>query len=159
MGKKKNRKTGKQPRKPTPTRKAPAPKAPARKVQLRTPARTPAPTPIPAAKVKKEFPERVPFWARFKPSKNRTTLVIDRERVPIKKTKRTEEGFVHREATHSARDDYELISPNPDKTDSGAMYLKRPTKKPVRMFEAHNKDMEVPAHLQKLYEKNNKKKK
>ena len=48
---------------------------------------------------KKEFPNEFPFWARMKINKHRTSLVIDEEMVINKKTKKLEDGFVHREAT------------------------------------------------------------
>ena len=99
---------------------------------------------------KKEFPKEFPFWARFKPNKKRTTLVIDEELVLNKKNNKLEEDFVHREATHSYRKDYEEIFPNPDKDDSEPMFLKRPTKKPKRMFEPHNKNLFMPKSLKAM---------
>lgn len=110
------------------------------------------------SKNKKEFPTKFPFWARFKPSKKRTTLVIDETKVIEKKSKKEVDGFVHREATHSYRKDYEIIEPNPDTTDNDPMYLKRPSKKPKRMFEPHNKNLDMPKHLEEKYSKNNSKK-
>lgn len=104
---------------------------------------------------KKEFPKTFPFWARFKPNKKRTTLVIDEDNYVDKKHNKMEPGFVHREATHSFRKDYEKIFPNPDPTDEEPMYLKRPTKKPKRMFEAHNKNLNMPKFLKDRYNKNN----
>ncbi|MCL2556798.1 MAG: hypothetical protein FWE03_07295 [Firmicutes bacterium] len=106
----------------------------------------------------KDFPKKFPFWARFKPNKKRTTLVIDEELVFDKKTKKQEEGFVHREATHSEGKGYEKIYPNPDKDDPLPMHLKRAAKKPKRLFEPHNKDLEMPDCLKDKYSKNNKKK-
>ena len=106
---------------------------------------------------KKEFPKEFPFWARLKISKNRTTLVIDEDKAYNKKTKKYEDGFVDREATHSYRKDYEEIKPNPDRTDNRPMYLRRPSKKPKRMFEPHNKDLTMPKYLKDRYSKNNKK--
>lgn len=106
---------------------------------------------------KKTFPDKFPFWARLKISKKRTTLVIDEEDIIDKKTKRKESGFVHREATHTNKKDYEEIKPNPDKTDKKPMYLKRPSKMPKRMFEPHNKDLDMPKHLRERYDKNNQK--
>lgn len=106
---------------------------------------------------KKEFPKTFPFWARLKISKKRTTLVIDEERIVDKKSKKLEDGFVHREATHTYKKDFEKINPNPDKTDSKPMYLKRPTKLPKRLFEPHNKDLDMPQNLKDRYGKNNKK--
>ena len=106
---------------------------------------------------KKEFPKRFPFWARLKISKNRTTLVIDEEHFIDKKSKKEEDGYVHREATHTKKKDYEEIKPNPDKFDKSPMYLKRPSKLPKRMFAPHNKDLEMPKHLKEKYDKNNRK--
>lgn len=68
------------------------------------------------------FTENYPFWARFRKNKNRTTLVIDDEDY-VDKKKKTEPGFVHREATHTYRKDYEKIDPNPDVNDKEPMYL------------------------------------
>lgn len=103
----------------------------------------------------KRFTESYPFWARFKKNKNRTTLIIDDEDYVDKKTKKIEPGFVHREATHTKKKDYEEITPNPDKDDKTPMYLRRPAKKPQRMFEPHNKKLDVPKHLKERYDKNN----
>lgn len=100
---------------------------------------------------------KFPFWARLKISKKRTTLVIDEEKYLDKKTNKIEDGYVNREATHTYRKDYECIEPNPDRNDSEPMYLKRPSKKPKRMFELHNKNLDMPEHLKSKYEKNNKK--
>lgn len=105
---------------------------------------------------KKSFPNMFPFWARLKISKKRTTLVIDEEIFKDKKTNKEEDGFVHREATHSFRKDYEKIDPNPDRDDSEPMYLKRPTKLPKRLFEPHNKNLDMPEHLKSKYKNNNK---
>ncbi len=106
----------------------------------------------------KSFPKRFPFWARFKKNKNRTTLVVDEDKVYDKKKKKEVDGFVHREATHSFKKDYERISPNPDKSDNRDMYLKRPTKHPKDNFGLHNKNLDMPDYLRKRYKKNNKKK-
>ena len=106
---------------------------------------------------KNEFPNEFPFWARLKIGKKRTTLVIDEEKVINKKTKKIEDGFVDREAIHSFRKDYERIYPNPDTSDKEPMYLKRPTKKPKRLFEPHNKNLVMPDFLKERYSKNNKK--
>lgn len=106
---------------------------------------------------KEIFPKTFPFWARLKIGKKRTTLVIDEDKAFNKKTKKFEDGFVDREATHSYRKDYEEISPNPDPDDSEPMYLKRPTKKPKRLFEPHNKNLNMPQNLKDRYEKNNRK--
>lgn len=112
----------------------------------------------------KEFPNKFPFWARFKPNKNRTTLVIDEEQVKRKNSDTVDDCFVHREAIHCNDDnkyvlsgDYEKIYPNPDRSDSSPMYLKRPHKHPKRMFAPHNKSLIMPEHLQQRYEKNNSK--
>ena len=96
---------------------------------------------------KKEFPKDFPFWARFKLNKKRTTLVIDEDIVLNKKRNKIEDAFVHREATHSYKKDFEKIYPNPDKTDKEPMYLKRPRKHPKRMFEAHNKKLDMSKYL------------
>lgn len=77
--------------------------------------------------------------------------------VKRKNADKYDDCFVHREATHSARKDYEKIFPNPDKADKEPMYLKRPTKKPKKLFELHNKDLSMPKHLIDRYDKNNKK--
>lgn len=106
-------------------------------------------------KEKKEFPKQFPFWARLKIDKKRTALIIDEDMAFNKRTKKFEDGFVNREATHSYRKDYEEITPNPDPDDSEPMYLKRPTKKPKRMFEPHNKNLNMPKHLKDRYDKNN----
>jgi hypothetical protein len=79
-------------------------------------------------KDKKSFPSKFPFWARLKIDKQRTTLVIDEEQVLNKKTKKQEDGFVHREVIHTLKKEYEKITPNPDRTDPKPMYLKRPAK-------------------------------
>lgn len=103
------------------------------------------------------FPKKFPFWARLRIGKKRTTLVIDEEKVVNKKTKKIEDGFVDREATHTYRKDFEEIFPNPDKSDKRPMYLKRPTKKPKRLFEPHNKKLTMPKCLIDKYDKNNRK--
>jgi len=103
----------------------------------------------------KEFPNEFPFWARLKVGKKRTTLVIDKEKVINKQTKKLEDGFVNREATHTFRKDFEKIFPNPDPQDKEPMYLRRPTKKPKRLFEPHNKNLRMPKHLKDKYNKNN----
>lgn len=107
------------------------------------------------SKKKNEFPNEFPFWARLKIGKKRTTLVIDEEMVVNKKTKKLEDSFVDREATHTYRKDFEKIFPNPDTSDKQPMYLKRPTKKPKRLFEPHNKKLIMPKHLKDRYDKNN----
>lgn len=107
-------------------------------------------------KAKKSFPEKFPFWARLKIEKKRTTLVIDKGKAIDKKKGREVDGFVHREATHSARKGYERIHPNPDKSDSKPMYLKKPKALPKTLFVPHNKNLDMPKHLQERYEKNNK---
>ncbi len=104
---------------------------------------------------KKTFPDEFPFWARLKIDKKRTTLVIDEE-VEIKiPSQKVEELFVHREATHTKGKNVKEISPNPDPSDPDPMYLKRPRKLPKKLFEPHNKDLNMPEELRKLYEKNN----
>lgn len=108
-------------------------------------------------KRKQGFPNKFPFWARLKINKNRTTLVIDEAPTLNKKTKKVEDGFVHREAIHTENKDYEKIEPNPDSTDKRPMYLKRPTKLPKRLFKPHEKDMSIPNHLRERYDKNNNK--
>lgn len=108
-------------------------------------------------KNKREFPKSFPFWARLKISKKRTTLVIDEAPARNKKTGKYEDGFVHREAIHTHKRDYEEISPNPDKADPKPMYLKRPSKLPKRMFEPHNKKLDMPQYLRERYRGNNKK--
>ena len=111
---------------------------------------------------KKEFPDKFPFWARFKPNKNRTTLVIDEEQVKRKNSDTVDDCFVHREAIHCDDDnkyvlsgDYEKVFPNPDTSDNSPMYLKRPHKHPKRMFAPHNKNLTMPEDLRQRYEKNN----
>ena len=106
---------------------------------------------------KKEFPNKFPFWARFKLNKNRTTLVVNEETIINEKTAKQEEFFIHREATHTGKKDYEKIEPNPDKDDKLPMYLKRESKKPKRMFRPHNKNLDMPKELKERYAKNNKK--
>lgn len=106
-------------------------------------------------KNKKEFPKNFPFWARLKIGKKRTTLVIDEDKAFNKKTKKFEDGFVDREATHTYKKDYEEIFPNPDPDDNQPMYLRRPTKRPKRLYEPHNKNLNMPKHLKERYDKNN----
>lgn len=106
---------------------------------------------------KKEFPKKFPFWARLKISKNRTTLVIDEANALNKRSKKYEDGYVHREAIHNYRKGYEEIRPNPDREDNKPMYLKRPTKLPKQFFKPHNKQLDMPKHLIDRYSKNNKK--
>ena len=108
-------------------------------------------------KERKKFPDKFPFWARMKIAKNRTTLVIDEEPYIDKKRQRLSNRFVHREATHTERKDYEKIFPNPDKTDPKSMYLKRPAKLDQRLFKPHNKRLSMPEHLAQKYSKNNEK--
>lgn len=108
-------------------------------------------------KNKKEFPKRFPFWARLKINKKRTTLVIDEEFTGNKKTNKLEDMFVHREATHTYKKDFERVFPNPDKNDPNPMYLKRPRKHPKRMFEPHNKRLTMPKSLADRYNKNKRK--
>ena len=116
----------------------------------------PSKAPTAEQKNKKQFPDKFPFWARLKISKHRTTLVIDEDDVKDKKSGKIERAYVHREATHTYQKDSEIITPNPDKTDPEPMYLKRPSKLPKRMFEPHNKELDMPKHLEEKYSKNNK---
>ena len=102
-----------------------------------------------------QFPSEFPFWARLKISKNRTTLVIDEEKVINKKSKKIEEIFIHREATSQCHKGYEKIFPNPDKTKKEAMYLKSPRKIPKYLVKPHNKTLLMPKHLKDKYIKNN----
>ena len=104
---------------------------------------------------KKEFPDKFPFWARLKIGKNRTALVIDEEPVVDKRTEKTVDGFVHREATHSYNKRFTEVNPNPDKFDKRPMYLKRPDVKPKILFKPHNKELDMPDWLIKMYDKNN----
>ena len=103
------------------------------------------------------FPEKFPFWARLKIEKKRTTLVIDECETINKKKKREEKGFVHREATHTYKPEYQKVDPNPDKDDKKPMYLKRPKKLPQVLFGPHNKQLDMPEALRRQYEKNNRK--
>ena len=104
---------------------------------------------------KKELPDKFPFWARLKFEKWRTTLVIDEDSAWDKEHKRYVDGYVHREATHTQRSDFEEIKPNPDKDDPEPMYLKRPRKHPKRLFAPHNKNLSMPKYLKERYDKNN----
>lgn len=109
-------------------------------------------------KIEKNFPDKFPFWGRLKIGKKRTTLIIDEEIVINKKTKKLEDGFVHREATSKYHKGFEEISPNPDKDKRpNSMYLKSPRKLPKRLLETHNKNLDMPKHLKDKYSKNNKK--
>lgn len=114
----------------------------------------PSPNVEPADKNKKKFPKKFPFWARLRISKNRTTLVIDEEQGIDKKTKKEEDLFVHREATHT-KGHGEPIIPNPDRDDPDPMYLRSPRKLPKKLFIPHNKDLDMPEELKQRYEKNN----
>ena len=107
-------------------------------------------------KYRKKFPRGFPFWARLKISKNRTTLVIDEEPGFDRTKRKFTNTFVHREAIHTYKKDYEEIIPNPDKTDPKPMYLKRPSRLPQRLFKPHNKQLDMPEHLKKKYSRNNK---
>ncbi len=113
--------------------------------------------PGPLHRVEYRFPKEFPFWARLKIGKNRTTLVIDEDLAYNKKTKKYEDGFVNREATHQYRKDYKPVIPNPDSEDTEPMFLKRPTKKPKKLFKPHNKKLNMPTELKEMYAKNNKK--
>ena len=84
--------------------------------------------------------------------------MIDEENLVNKKTKKNEDCYVHREATHTKKDgEHEEITPNPDKDDPTPMYLKRPRKHPKRLFKPHNKELDMPDKLKQRYEKNNRK--
>ena len=103
-----------------------------------------------------KFPSKFPFWARLKINKNRTTLVIDEDKVTDKNTKKLVDGFVHREATSEYHSGFEEITPNPDKDKRpDSMYLKSPRKLPKRLFKPHNKQLDMPEHLRERYDKNN----
>lgn len=119
--------------------------------------KTPPPINKPIGNRRGLFPIKFPFWARFKPNKGRTTLVIDEEQ-----DNKNEILFVHREAIHCAEDnkyvlsgDYEKVFPNPDTSDPDPMYLKRPHKHSIRVFEPHNKNLTMPEDLKQRYDKNN----
>lgn len=112
------------------------------------------PTPKSTEKAK-PLPRKFPFWARLKIGKRRTTLVIDEDVAMDKQKKILVDGYVHREATHTEKADYEEIQPNPDPSDNKPMYLKRPRKLPKRLFEPHNKELSMPDHLIRRYDKNN----
>lgn len=101
------------------------------------------------------MPTQFPFWARLKFEKKRTTLVIDEDMAYDKQKKQMVDGYVHREATHSCKNDYERIHPNPDRDDGDDMYLKRPRKTPKYLLEPHNKDLDMPDSLRERYDKNN----
>lgn len=107
--------------------------------------------------VKNKFPDKFPFWARLKISKNRTTLVIDEDKVKNKKTNELEDGFVHREATSQFHKGFEEIKPNPDKDKKDPMYLKSPRKIPKTLVKPHNKNLDMPQFLKDRYDKNNRK--
>lgn len=109
-----------------------------------------------AQNVEQRFPKKFPFWARLKISKNRTTLVIDEDKALDKKTDTLVDGFVHREATSEYHKGFEEITPNPDKDKRpDPMYLKSPRKLPKFLFNPHNKQLDMPEHLRKRYDKNN----
>lgn len=131
------------------------------KTQKRNPAERPkqsppaAPTNSPViTEPKSVMPKLFPFWARLKISKRRTTLVIDE--APAKDEKKnTVPGYVHREATSVQHKGLEEINPNPDKSKKKPMYLKAARKLPKRLFEPHNKRLDMPEKLRKRYEGNN----
>lgn len=107
---------------------------------------------------KNEFPNEFPFWGRLKISKNRTTLVIDEDKVLNKKNKKIVDAFVHREATSKYHKGFEEIKPNPDKDKRpNSMYLKSPRKTPKELIKPHNKNLVMPKGLKDRYSKNNKK--
>lgn len=93
----------------------------------------------------------------MKISKNRTTLVIDEEKIIDKKKKKEVDGFVHREATGQEHKRFERVTPNPDKDKDGDMFLKPPRKIAKALIAPHNKDLDMPEHLRARYDKNNKK--
>ena len=101
--------------------------------------------------------QRFPFWAKLKIGGKHPTLVIDEDMARDKVKNTIVPGFVHRESTHSKKSGGEEIFPNPDPTDPKPMYLKRPDKKPKRLFVPIDRPMKMPEHLQKRYEKNNNK--
>lgn len=101
------------------------------------------------------MPTRFPFWARLKISKRRTTLVIDEAPARDKQKKKIVPGYVHREATSVQHKGLEEINPNPDSTKTEPMYLKPARKLPKRLFEPHNKPLDMPEKLRKRYEGNN----
>lgn len=101
--------------------------------------------------------QRFPFWAKLKIGGKHPTLVIDEDMARDKVKNTVVPGFVHRESTHSRKSGEEEIFPNPDPTDPKPMYLKRPDKKPKRLFVPIDRPMKMPEHLQKRYEKNNNK--
>ncbi|MDE6474347.1 MAG: hypothetical protein K2L70_04545 [Clostridia bacterium] len=113
-----------------------------------------------------QFPKKFPFWARFKPNKNRPTLVIDEEKVKRKNSDIIDDCFVHRESIHGSdknrkyieSKDYEEIYPNPDPNDPDPMYLKRPQKDLKNKFSLIGKNFNMPENLKKRYEGNNNKK-
>ncbi len=112
--------------------------------------KTPPITNKPVGNYRALFPAKFPFWARLRISKKRTALVIDEEIDDKDKIQ-----FVHREATSRYHKGLEEIKPNPDKDKSELMYLKRAEKKPIKLFEPHNKDLEMPEKLRQRYDKNN----
>lgn len=77
---------------------------------------------------------------------------------PITKIKRMEEGFVHREVTHTKKQDYLPVIPNPNKKDKTPLYLKAPQKKPKRLFKPLKENWTIPKNIEKMYDKNNNKK-
>ena len=99
---------------------------------------------------------KFPFWARVVFDKERSTLVIDEADVLDKKRNKYIPGFVHREATHSYKKEYEKIEPNPNPKDKRAMYLKRPKKTPKSFFVKETRYFKIPKYLIEKYSKNNK---
>lgn len=69
------------------------------------------------------FPDKFPFWARLRFEKKRPTLVIDEDLAYDKQRNKMVDGYVHREVTHSNNKNTEKVTPNPDKNDSGDMFL------------------------------------
>lgn len=106
-------------------------------------------------KATNKFPDKFPFWARFRLSKNRTTLVIDEAPAYDTKHQKEVDGFVHREATHT-QGHGEPIIPNPDKSDPNPMYLRSPRVHPKFLFIPHNKNLTIPEDLRQRYKKDKK---
>lgn len=102
-----------------------------------------------------KFPDKFPFWARLKISKNRTTLVIDEEKGLNKKTNKIEDLFIHKEGTGIYHKGFEELFPNPDRDRIEPMYLKSPRKIPKRLVKPHNKKLDMPQFLIDRYDKNN----
>lgn len=89
------------------------------------------------------------IWARLKIGKTHTTIVIDEDKDYDKQKKEIVDGYVHREATHTSKKDYEEIKPNTDKSDVRSTYLKLPQKTSKHLFKSHNKNPDMPEDLRK----------